>query len=54
VQDDLIEGGAGLVALMAKLESGEAEMVEAKDGALQLVIHDAPPPRRQAQAGKER
>jgi DNA-binding GntR family transcriptional regulator len=42
VQDDMIEGGAGLVALMGKLESGEVGVVEAADGALQLVLRDAP------------
>ena len=29
VQDDMIEGGAGLVALMGKMEAGEVALVDA-------------------------
>ena len=36
IQDDMIEGGAGLVKLMKKIETGEAALVEGPDGALQL------------------
>lgn len=36
VQDDMIEGGARLVELMAKIESGEAAVVEGPDGVPQL------------------
>jgi DNA-binding GntR family transcriptional regulator len=41
VQDDMIEGGAGLVKLMAKIESGEASVVEGNDGKLQLSFRPA-------------
>jgi DNA-binding GntR family transcriptional regulator len=37
VQDDMIEGGARLVELMAKIDAGEATLVEGADGALQLI-----------------
>ena len=36
VQDDMIEGGTGLVELMGKIESGLAQLVEGPDGELQL------------------
>ena len=36
VQDDMIEGGVGLVKLMEKIETGETALVEGPDGALQL------------------
>jgi DNA-binding GntR family transcriptional regulator len=42
VQDDMIEGGARLVELMAKLESGEAGIVEGSDGVPQLSFRGSP------------
>lgn len=42
VQDDMIEGGAGLVALMSRIESGEAAIVEGEDGAMRLVLNETP------------
>ena len=36
VQDDMIEGGLRLVELMAKIESGQAGLVEGPDGGMQL------------------
>ena len=42
VQDDMIEGGARLVELMAKIESGEAAIVEGEDGAMRLVLNETP------------
>ena len=36
VQDDMIEGGAELVELMGKIESGLAQLIEGPDGELQL------------------
>jgi DNA-binding GntR family transcriptional regulator len=41
VQDDMIEGGAKLVSLMSKIESGEAAVVEGADGALRLTFRSA-------------
>jgi DNA-binding GntR family transcriptional regulator len=38
VQDDMIEGGAGLVKLIAKIESGEAALVETPGGGMQLDV----------------
>jgi len=42
VQDDMIEGGARLVELMAKIESGEAGVVEGPDGVPQLNFRSSP------------
>ena len=42
VQDDMIEGGVGLVELMAKIESGEAALLEGADGALRLNLRTGP------------
>ena len=42
VQDDMIEGGARLVELMAKIESGEAGVVEGPDGVPQLSFRSLP------------
>jgi DNA-binding GntR family transcriptional regulator len=42
IQDDMIEGGARLVELMAKIESGEAALVEGPDGVPQLSFRDSP------------
>jgi DNA-binding GntR family transcriptional regulator len=42
VQDDMIEGGARLVELMAKIESGEAAVVEGPDGVPQLTFRSSP------------
>ncbi len=41
VQDDMIEGGARLVELMGRIESGEAAVVEGPDGAPQLSFRGA-------------
>jgi len=41
VQDDMIEGGAKLVGLLGKLESGEAAVVEGPDGSLKLTLRNA-------------
>ena len=38
IQDDMIEGGAGLVALMGKLETGEAVLVDAPEGGMKLTF----------------
>jgi DNA-binding GntR family transcriptional regulator len=42
VQDDMIEGGARLVELMAKIEAGEAAVVEGPDGVPQLNFRNSP------------
>jgi DNA-binding GntR family transcriptional regulator len=42
VQDDMIEGGARLVELMARIEAGEAELAEGDDGAPRLSFRRAP------------
>jgi DNA-binding GntR family transcriptional regulator len=42
IQDDMIEGGARLVELMAKIESGEAGLVEGPDGVPQLNFRSSP------------
>jgi DNA-binding GntR family transcriptional regulator len=42
VQDDMIEGGVGLVKLMRKIETGEAALVEGTDGELQLSFRTDP------------
>ena len=42
IQDDMIEGGAGLVKLMEKIETGEAALVEGPDGALKLSFRADP------------
>jgi DNA-binding GntR family transcriptional regulator len=36
IQDDMIEGGARLVALMGKMEAGEVALVDAPDGGMHL------------------
>jgi DNA-binding GntR family transcriptional regulator len=41
VQDDMIEGGVGLVELMGKIESGAVRLVEGPDGELQLGFRGA-------------
>ena len=42
VQDDMIEGGAGLVELMGKMEAGEVALVEAPGGGMHLSFRAAP------------
>lgn len=41
IQDDMIEGGTGLVELMRKIEAGEASVAEGPDGALRLTLQAA-------------
>jgi DNA-binding GntR family transcriptional regulator len=41
VQDDMIEGGARLVELMKRIESGEAAVTEGPDGVPQLTFRSA-------------
>ena len=41
VQDDMIEGGARLVQLMGKIESGAAAVTEGPDGLPRLTFHGA-------------
>jgi DNA-binding GntR family transcriptional regulator len=41
VQDDMIEGGAKLVSLMSKIESGEAAVLEGADGTPRLTFRSA-------------
>jgi hypothetical protein len=41
IQDDMIEGGAKLVGLLGKIESGEAAVVEGSDGSLRLTFRNA-------------
>ena len=54
VQDDMIEGGVGLVELMEKIETGEAALVEGPDGALQLSFRADPKRKvRQGAAGRK-
>ncbi len=55
IQDDIIEGGALLVALMEKIERGEVELLDTPDGGMQLSFRTpakrkAPPGARQAGA----
>jgi DNA-binding GntR family transcriptional regulator len=53
IQDDMIEGGAGLVSLLGKLESGDAILAEAPEGGMKLVFraaHKRKSPVRETQA----
>jgi DNA-binding GntR family transcriptional regulator len=43
VQDDMIEGVAGLVALMGKIERGEAGLVDGPGGTPRLAFTETPP-----------
>ncbi len=49
IQDDIIEGGAGLVDLMERIEAGSVVLTATAEGGMQLIMN-APPVRKRAAA----